>query len=476
MTKHSIIFGTDGWRGLIGPELNDENILLAAQAFARYILNSSTGTTPAGVAVGYDGRTNSNHFARLFAEVLSGNGIPSYLSDGIIPTPALSFYVSYAKLSAGVLITASHNPPVYNGVKFKASYGGPFVTEETMKVEQLIGTSDILRNNTFVTPTNMMPPYIQELERYIDFAAIKKAGIKIAVDSMGGAGQLLLQTLLEKHGIDAVSIFSEPDEQFYGRAPEPIEQNLKPLKEFLVNNPGYAFGAATDGDADRVGILLGNGQWLSAQYTILFLTDYLVNHKKIPGGIVKTSSVTDKLLRFQSDERSIFDVQVGFKYICEKMVAEDILIGCEESGGYGFKNHIPERDGILSSLIIAEMVATSGMKTLSSYYEAKISEFGEIFYDRIDAHYEKADRTEKLPALSLHPPAKIGGFNVKSVDRFFSSRNIVNGLKFRLEGEPRWILIRSSETEPLFRYYAEGKSDDEIKNLLAAGVKLVETC
>jgi phosphomannomutase len=475
MKNNPIIFGTDGWRGLIGSELNDENILLAAQAFARYLHNNNTDKASLGAAIGFDGRTNSKHFAQLFAEVLSGNGITAYLSEKVLPTPALSFYVKHANLSAGVMITASHNPPVYNGVKFKAAYGGPFVTEETMKVEELIGTSSIQRSDELVKATDMMLPYFRQIEQYIDFPVIQKAGIQVAIDSMGGAGQLSLQTLLEKHGCHAETIFGKTDEQFFGRAPEPIEQNLKPLQEFLAGHPGYSFGAATDGDADRLGVLLENGDWLSAQYTILLLNDYFVNTKHISGGLIKTSSVTDKIRRLISGDRKLYEVQVGFKYICELMVSDDIAIGCEESGGYGYKNHIPERDGILSALLVAEMLAKSGYNKLSDYVDKKINEFGSIYYDRIDYKYDQDNRVRILPKLSEEPPAAISNLPVAEIQKFLSSRGVVNGLKFQLEGECRWLLIRASETEPLVRFYAEGQSAEEVKQLLQAGVDLIHS-
>ncbi len=473
MQNNPIIFGTDGWRGLIGPELNDENILLAAQAFAQYLHDNNTNSSAPGAAIGFDGRTNSQHFAKLFAEVLSGNGITAYLSEQVIPTPALSFFVKHAELHAGVMITASHNPPVYNGVKFKAAYGGPFVTEETMEVEKLIGTATVKRSLELIKPTNMIPPYFQQLEKYIDFPAIKNAGIQVAVDSMGGAGQLFLQTLLEKHGCSASTIFETADTQFSGRAPEPIEANLLPLSQFLSKHQEFSFGAATDGDADRLGVLLENGKWLSAQYTILLLNDYFVNTKHISGGLIKTSSVTDKILRLISGDRKLYEVQVGFKYICELMVSDDIAIGCEESGGYGYKNHIPERDGILSALLVAEMLAKSGCKKLSEYVDRKVAEFGPIHYDRIDYKYEQENRVRILPKLSDDPPVAITNFKVTGIQKFLSSRGVVNGIKFKLEGECRWLLIRASETEPLVRFYAEGQSAKEVALLLQAGVDLI---
>ena len=474
MKTNPIIFGTDGWRGLLGTELNDENILLAAQAFAQYVHNLPILNSHKTVAIAFDGRMNSQHFASIFSEVLSGNGIHVHVSDKIIPTPALSFYVKHMAFDAGVMITASHNPPAYNGVKFKAAYGGPFATEETIKVEQLIGTSPVVQNNDFIRTVDMLPSYFQQLESYIDFKAIKSAGIRIAIDSMGGAGQSYLQQLLEKHDCNAHSIFEVANEQFYGRAPEPIEQNLEPLKMFLSGNPGFSFGAATDGDADRLGVLLENGEWLSAQYVILLLNDYFVNTKKISGGLIKTPSVTDKINLLESPERKVYEVQVGFKYICELMVSEDIAIGCEESGGYGYKNHIPERDGLLSALLVAEMLAKSGYTKLSDYVAHKKLQFGEINYDRIDYAYKGTDRIEILPKLEQNPPEIISGLPVTHISRYYSSRNIINGLKFNLEGGCRWLLIRASETEPLVRFYAEGQTADEVKELLKAGVEFVD--
>lgn len=469
----NIIFGTDGWRGLIGEEVNEQNIALVAQAFADY-LNYTSNYDKIKVAIGFDSRKYSPEFASVMAEVLSGNGIIAYSSDKVVPTPALSHYVLAEQLHAGIMITASHNPADYNGVKFKAAYGGPFFTEETLLVEERLGKSPVVRSSENVVLTDMLESYFRKLESLIDFQLISDSGIAVLIDSMGGAGGNYLELLLRRNGCKADSLCAEPSTDFYGRSPEPIEKNLLPLKNALQSNTRYAFGAATDGDADRVGILLDTGEWLSAQFTILLLADYAARVKRSAGHIVKTSSVTDKLFAFASPDRKVFDVQVGFKYICEKMVAEDILLGCEESGGYGFKNHMPERDGLLSALTIAEMLACSGHKLLSEYYEGKRREYGEIFYDRIDFPYTKLDRNEKLPHLFALPPRAIAGFPVLQVDEFYSSRGVVNGLKFRLEGTPRWVLIRSSETEPLFRYYAEGTTVDEVVMLLSAAREMIE--
>ncbi|MFZ4620906.1 MAG: phosphoglucomutase [Bacteroidota bacterium] len=466
-----IIFGTDGWRGLLDREMDHDSVSLVAQAFAQYALQRSSSPS---VVIGYDGRRNSRTFAELFASILDGNGIRYYLSDKVVPTPVVSYTVKARSLDLGVMITASHNPPEYNGIKFKASYGGPFSTEETHIVETLIGRSRIRRSIEPVRTEDLLMPYRKHLETIVDFAMISKSSIIPLIDSMSGAGATILQDMLAEHSVKSHTIFEIPDESFSGRFAEPIEKNLKPLSEELQRGT-FSLGVATDGDADRLGVLLENGEWLSSQETILLLTDYLKRTKNISGDIIKTSSVTNLLkANFESDECKVHDVQVGFKYICEKMIETNAAFGAEESGGYGFKGHIPERDGILSALLFIEMLASSPYNRLSEYVSEKRKEFGEIFYDRIDHPYHKEDRNDKLPMLAKNAPKMIASFTVKDSAQFYSSRGIVNGLKFSLEGNARWLLLRSSETEPLIRIYAEGESMAEVKDILNAGMELVE--
>jgi phosphomannomutase len=462
----SITFGTDGWRGLLDSEINEQSTLLVAQAFADY--NNLNFSDPK-IAIGYDGRRNSKHFAEIFAEVLSGNGIKVILSDRVIPTPVLSFIVVHNNLNSGVMITASHNPPQYNGVKFKAGYGGPFLTEETLEVERLIGKTVIKKNSYQINTLNFLLPYVTKIEKLIDFEAIRLSQLNILIDSMGGAGADYLERILLAHNIRAKTIYYPPDENFYNRFAEPIEKNLEPLKNKLIQNE-YSIGLATDGDADRLGVMLDNGDWLSAQETILLLTDFIVNTKKLKGHIVKTASVTDKLKTlFQTDVRKVIDVQVGFKYITEEMIKSQVAFGCEESGGFGYGIHIPERDGIFSALLMIEMLANSGYQKLSEYINHKRKEFGKIYYSRIDLVYEKEDRLNKLPELFKWNLQKIDKFDVEEVKTFLSSRGILNGIKFICIGESRWLLLRSSETEPIVRIYAEGQSNEEVKQFLAFG-------
>ena len=466
----NIFFGTDGWRAYLDSHINDTTVAVVAQAFSDHINQNSTNPK---IAVAFDTRRCSQSFAKIFSEVLSGNGINVLLSDKVVPTPVLSFTTRNMGCAAGVMITASHNPPVYNGIKFKSDLGGPFSSEETKAVEQLLYTSEIKQSETNITIINMLPDYIEHIESLINFKSIREAGIPLLIDSMGGAGQTVLQELLHKHGCGATTIFGDASETFHGRLAEPIEQNLAPLM-YELGRGNFAFGVATDGDADRVGVCLDNGKWLSAQNTILLLVDYLKRVKKESGGIIKTSSVSDKIrCFFESEDVRVHEVQVGFKYIADIMVKEQIAFGGEESGGFGFGMHIPERDGIFSSLILLEMLAVSKFRKLSDYLSDRQQAMGNIYYDRIDMHYDKPDKNNLLPWVFESRITNIGEFIINKTDSFLSSRGIVNGLKFIFEGDCRWLLIRSSETENIIRYYAEGKNKAEVAELLILGQDLL---
>ena len=527
-----IFFGTDGWRALLESEMNFESVAKVAQAFADY-MNSEGGTK---VAISYDTRRYSPEFAELFAEVLSGNGIEVLLSDKVTPTPVLSFTTLEQGCDAGVMVTASHNPPQYNGIKFKCSKGGPFSLEQTRKVEAFLGANPIRKSAGHITVIDMLPAYIARIEQLIDFEAIRSSGISVLVDSMGGAGMRLTESLLKKHGCKVDTIFGESSNDFCGRLAEPIEKNLGPLMEALKQGD-WSLGVATDGDADRLGLCMDGGRWLSAQKTILILVDYLKRVRKLPGDIVKTSSVTDLVrVDFESDRVKVFDVQVGFKYIADLMYERQIAFGGEESGGFGYGLHIPERDGIFSSLLAAEMLAVSGFQRLSEYVEERTAVLGDVHHDRIDFHYDGADRLSLLPRLcesiggyaeatadtalateasqtadavltltpadatdvaqamdaaqALNPDTSeeaqatlpsetadakniLCGFQIKELKTFRSSRGIVNGVKMIFGGNCRWLLMRASETENMIRFYAEGQTDTEVSSLLSNGKTLL---
>ena len=462
-----IIFGTDGWRGLLGSELNIQNISRVAQAFAVFIKKQYGGGS---IAVGYDGRSQSDEFARCFAGILCANGLEVLLSDRITPTPVLSFAVKNRNCHAGVMITASHNPGTYNGLKFKSAQGAPFATQHTAEVETLIDTTEILPQRHSFETINILEPYLAHVEQQIDFECIAAKGMNVLIDSMAGAGGSILEELLQKHGIHAHTIFKEPLPDFAQRLAEPIEKNLQALAETLRNG-NFSIGLATDGDADRLGVMDENGHWMNIQETILYLAQYCLSKSQNEGNLVKTSSITDKIFDFASryPSVSISDVQVGFKYVSEAMMESQAIFGAEESGGFGFKSHIPERDGVFSALVFLEMMGSAGFNKLSQFIEAKRKELGLVHYSRIDAHCASEQRHEVLPQLSMHIPEKVAGFKVKHIQTHESSRGIINSLKFYLEGNPRWLLLRVSETEPLVRIYAEAHTDEEVKSLLVAG-------
>jgi phosphomannomutase len=470
--ENNILFGTDGWRGLLGSELNDHNVALVAQAFADYV--QQLGHPDPIVAIGFDGRQGSEDFALLFARVLSSNHIKVYLSQQVIPTPVLSFYTTHHGCVAGAMVTASHNPPEYNGIKFKSALGAPLSTPETRKIEKLIDSNKPARDDDgFILYTDFLKDYKRHLNRHIDFNAIANSGIKPAVDSMAGAGTTILQDILSEHHVESDGIDQQPLPDFNGRIAEPIEQNLKPLADFLQNGD-FDFGLATDGDADRLGVLDENGKWMNIQETILYLAEYVKTQRNVQGGLVKTLSVTDKMMQLaRSTDSQLQDVQVGFKYVAEAMIDNGAAFGAEESGGFGFGTHIPERDGIYSALLFCEMIAKSGYSHLSAFIKNKRSHWGDCFYGRIDRKYSGSDRINLLEQLYKNPPQKIASHPVEEILQHYTSRHVINSLKFRLKGNPRWLLIRISETEPVVRIYAEGRSNREVEDLLQEGQKLV---
>lgn len=469
MEANKIIFGTDGWRALLDKEITDENILRVAQAFAKYINLKGSFRK---VAIGYDGRKKSDHFALIFARVLLSNHIEVLLSDRVTPTPVVSWITLHRQCDAGVMITASHNPPQYNGIKFKSHTGSPFATEETALVESFIDKEFPLNSMPVKEKTDFLTPWLTHIEHLIDFEKIKQANLSVLIDSMSGAGGVILEDILKRHHIAATTIFGIPEHDFSGRLAEPLARNLAPLSEELKRGT-YTLGVATDGDADRLGVMDEKGNWMNIQETILYLADYYRRFRKIKGPLVKTAAVTDKLHNTakQLNTRAL-DVQVGFKYIAEAMIEHEASFGAEESGGFGFRENIPERDGIFSALIFLEMLAESKHQRLSTFIEEQRKRTGKIYYDRTDLENNDEKRFTILPGLADAPPEKAAGFTVHSIQTYKSSHGLINGLKIRLKGDPRWVLLRVSETEPLVRIYAEAENEEEVKKLLDFGKKL----
>lgn len=469
-------FGNDGWRALTGDIFNEENLYRVAEAFIRYLDSEKLSSRP--VAVGFDGRAHSKEYAQQFAETLSGHGITVFLSDRIIPTPVLSFTVRHRHCGAGIMITASHNPSSYNGVKFKAAYGGPFISEETRKVAALVEDEPKRkRSQDLISVSDFMPEYIAQLKRVIDFDALRafaddpRNNPSVIIDSMGGAGQTIIEDILNGLGWRAQTIFGTPEVNFYGRRPEPIEANLEPLF-YNVNVTDAVLGIATDGDADRCAVCFDDGTWISVQQTILLLLWHLHQYKGLNGAVIKSVPVTDKV-RVLAEKWHLpyFDVNVSFQNITDIMMRSDYLIGVEESAGFGVKGHIPERDGILSGLLFCEMIAKSG-KSLRALWDEISAVVGELHYQRLDIPAASFDRVELLHHFDHFKPSKnLEEFYVEKVWKLYD-KDTINGVKF-LFGNSRWLLVRASMTEPIIRIYAEGRTDDEMNRLIKEGKMLI---
>lgn len=460
-----IQFGTDGWRGVIADTFTFENLSVVAQATMDYLHRE--GLSGKGIVIGYDRRFLSAEFAQRVAEIAAGNGIRVSLSDGYSPTPAVSWGVFERGAGAGIMITASHNPPRYNGFKVKESFGGsarPSTTKALEKVvaENLAASRPILSTPfseavaaNLVAIDDLRTPYLAQLSRYVDLEAIRSAGIAAVVDPMFGAGcgylTELVPGILEIHGTENPS--------FGGHPPEPIAEHLGKLSE-LVAGGDFRVGLALDGDADRIGAVDETGEFFSSHRIFTVLLRHLYERKGVRGGVVKTVSTTRMIdLLAAKFDLPLFETPIGFKHICELMLDHDILMGGEESGGLGVKGHIPERDGILMALLLLEAMAFSG-KGLRELLEETMDEVGHFFYSRIDLQIGMKAKEELVARLSAGGMTRIAGRDV-------ASENFKDGFKF-IFGDGSWLLIRPSGTEPVLRLYSEAGDQATVDTLLAA--------
>jgi len=358
-----IKFGTDGWRGIISRDFTFENVRWVTQAVIDYL--KSKNLDQKGLVVGYDRRFLSPEYAREVSAVAAANGVKTFLGNSFAPTPAVSWAVKDRGAGGGIMITASHNPPIYNGLKFKESFGGSSLPETTEKVEKLlrerwnkkeeplfINFEEALKNG-MITEVDLTKGYLERLRGLVDFAVIRGSGIRVAVDSMFGAGAGCIKTLLNEAGIEVKEIRSEYNPGFGGISPEPIARNLGPLIS-VVKEENYDVGLATDGDADRIGAVDGRGDFFDSHRILTLLMKHLMEKRKMKGDVVKTVSSTRMIdLLGQKYGVTVHETPIGFKHICKKMLAGGVLLGGEESGGIGISSHIPERDGIFAGLLCA---------------------------------------------------------------------------------------------------------------------------
>ena len=468
VTQKTVVkFGTDGWRGIIADDFTYDNVRVAARAIARYLLAQERPER--GLCIGYDTRFGSRSFARVVAEVVAGAGIPVYLASKVTPTPELSFAVRNRGAVGGVMITSSHNPPEWNGVKYKASYGGSGKPSIIAAIERELGKPlPAVGAAAAIEEVDFTPPYVAALESFVDLAAIKASGFRFLIDCMYGAGQGYVSGIFERAGISHVAIRSEVNPAFPGINPEPILPHIA-LTQRKVMEERCDAGLITDGDADRIGAVDEHGNVVDAHKIFAILLEWLLTRKGWPGDVTRAFNTTKMLDRIAAKHgRRLHEHGIGFKYVCDLMLEQEILIGGEESGGVGLSRHLPERDGLLNSLLLAQVMADEG-KTLGQLVAALQGEYGEHQYGRIDMHISD---TLKQSAIR-----RAGSGLQEFAGRKVLRTETLDGTKFFLE-EPEcarkpdaaetWLLLRASGTEPLLRVYCESCSEESVAAILEA--------
>jgi phosphomannomutase len=466
----TIRFGTDGWRAVIAREFTFANVDRVAQAYADYLLKQAADNRAATaplVIVGFDRRFLSEQFARGAAEIMIGNGFRIALFAEDAPTPLISWAVKDLGAIGGVMITASHNPPDFNGFKIKAAWGGSAPPETTAAVEKLVDAAPPKRGELLADGRELLEPaiasYRKQIASYIDLDRLRSAIGNVVVDPMHGTGGRWVESFLSGGTLKVKTIRPDRDPLFGGVNPEPIDQNLARLKGRVVERQALV-GLATDGDADRVGAVNELGETMTMHDVVPLLLLHLARQRKLTGGVVRTFSQSVLTKRIANAlGLKLYETPIGFKYIADLMLREDILIGAEESGGIGVKNHIPERDGILNSLLFLEAIVSSG-KPPSKMLRELHQEFGEFRFGRRDLHFAVERGRELVAKVGSNPPAQLAGYDVTGVET-------MDGAKLAFNDES-WLLFRQSGTEPALRIYAEATSVAKMNALLEEGSKL----
>ena len=468
----AVKFGTDGWRGIIADDFTYANVRVAAAAIAHYVLNHEDASR--GVCIGYDTRFGSRSFARVVAEVLAGAGIPVQLASGITPTPALSFAVRGRQAAGGVMITSSHNPAEWNGVKYKASYGGSGKPSIISSIEGFLDRPlPESEQPAKIEEVDFNPEYIAAITRFVDLDAIRASGFRFLLDCMYGAGRGVVSGIFASAGIPHVEMRSEINPAFPGINPEPILPHIAATQKAVIAERCDA-GLITDGDADRIGAVDEHGNVVDAHKIFSILLYWLLERKQWPGDVTRAFNTTKMLDRISAKYgRRLHEHGIGFKYVCDLMLEKDILIGGEESGGVGISRHLPERDGMLNSLLLANVMADE-KKTLGQLVAALQEEFGEHQYGRVDMHIDE-DLKRSAITRAKAGVADFAGMSVLRVET-------LDGIKFFLDNPEcagksnaaeTWLLLRASGTEPLLRVYCESCSTESVTKVLEAAQKFV---
>lgn len=470
--NHDIKFGTDGWRGVIAADFTFENVRRVGGAIASYVLKNEDARR--GLAVGYDTRFLSRNFAEAIADVLASAGIPIRLASDYTPTPALSYAVKHFATAGGVMITSSHNPAAWNGVKFKETFGGSARPAIIKKIENELHAGAMPRaGKAGIELTDFKAAYVPAITRFADLDAIKRADFKFAIDCMYGAGRNVLAGIFDAHGIHYVQIRNQVNPLFPGINPEPIEPHVQALQETVVRERCDG-GFATDGDADRIGAVAEDGSFVDAHKCYAILLQWLLEYKKWPGAVTRAFNTTRMLDRIAKKyNRELIEHGIGFKYVCDVVLSgKEVLVGGEESGGIGIPRHLPERDGILNSLLLANAMADQ-KKTLGQLVAGLQREYGPHFYGRRDLRIDEELKQAALRRAAGGKLSRIGKYKVAHTED-------LDGIKFFLDaptngnGAEAWILMRASGTEPLMRLYCEAASPELVNEILEESVAWVK--
>jgi len=459
-----IKFGTDGWRAIISKDFTFKNVQIVSQAIADHFKKGST------LAVGYDWRFLSEKYAELVTEVLAANGIKVLLSDKAIPTPLVSLLIKNRKLDGGIVITASHNPSDYNGIKIKAHYASSADLAITRSVEALLEKNkvkilplkDAIKSGA-VQIVDLRADYMKFVRSYINLDLLKKSKLNVLIDCMHGVGDGYIKEVLKDTGVKITEMRTGRDPLFGGVSPEPIPKNLGPVFEEMKNGK-FDIAIVNDGDADRIAAVMPKGEYISAGQIMALLLLHFIEDKKWTGSVVKTVTNTTLIeLIARKYKLKLHETPVGFKYICKLMLEEDVLIGGEESGGIGVKGYIPERDGMLLGILLIEMMAhrKKGILQIMSDIE---TEYGRFCYTRIDMELADDKKKKLMESLKKDPLKKV-------LDKPVVEMKSYDGFKFILE-DGSWLTMRLSGTEPILRVYAETSSKDLSQKYIEFGKKI----
>jgi phosphomannomutase len=458
---NTIKFGTDGWRGVIADDYTFANVRAVACAIARYVVRAEKPN--AGMLIGYDTRFGSERFARAAAEVASMAGMPVWIAKEACPSPALSLLVRQRGAGGGIMITASHNPYKWNGVKFKASYGSSALPSIVAQVEKELalvlanGVPGLPAQPDHIQSLDVLTPYLDTVEKLVDWERLRAAKFRFLIDPMHGSARGLLRQLMTRNGVQCDEIRGTRDPLFGGVNPEPIEPHVEPLRR-AVTAGKYHAGLCADGDGDRIGAMDRDGTFITPHQIFSILLWHLAGTRSIPGDVAKTFSSTKMLDKIAAKfGRTVFETPIGFKYICELMLERDILLGGEESGGIGTKLYLPERDATVMALLLAEVLAWH-KKTLGEMVAQLHAEFGEHHYGRVDLELKPGQKERAIERFSDAKLKNVLGWKV-------TRREDLDGIKLYLD-EIGWVMLRASGTEPMLRIYSETNNPASTRRIL----------